>query len=207
MQFPRVFDQDHAVRCLCDLGEKRVGERRLAGSCPSGNEDITAVGDGAAEGFGFSRTHDAGRHIIGEREDRDRGLTDGEGRRGDDRRQQAFKALAGFGKLGRNPRRAAMNLGADMMRNQPDDPVAIGGREREAAIGEPFAKPVDPEPAVGIEHHLDDRGVGKPFGDCAAERRLQHPGAPTFQFIPEWLRAHENPACCPGGSARLDGDE
>jgi hypothetical protein len=61
--------------------------------------------------------------------------------------------------------RPGMNLGADMMGDQPDDALAVGGRQPLARIGQPFGEPVDPEPPVGIEHHLDDAGSSSHRGD------------------------------------------
>ncbi len=52
-----------------------------------------------------------------------------------------------------------MYLGADMMRDHANDAFAIGGRKVLACISETFCQTVDPEPPVGVEHHLDDRGV------------------------------------------------
>jgi hypothetical protein len=52
-----------------------------------------------------------------------------------------------------------MNLGADMVRDQTHDPLAIGGRHGPSGALHAARQPVDPDPALGIEHHLDDRGV------------------------------------------------
>jgi hypothetical protein len=67
-----------------------------------------------------------------------------------------------------------MNLGPDMMRHQPDDPLAIGSGHPASRIGDPGSQPVDPKPPVGIEHDLDDRGVFKPCRDLRPEGRAQH---------------------------------
>ena len=67
-----------------------------------------------------------------------------------------------------------MNLGADMVRDETDDPLAVRRRQQLTRIGKPFGKPVDPEPPIGIEHHLDDRGVFQKAGDGGAERGAQH---------------------------------
>ncbi len=52
-----------------------------------------------------------------------------------------------------------MNLGADMMRDQAHDALAVGRDRRLAGIGQALRQPVDPEPPIGVEHHLDDRGI------------------------------------------------
>ena len=67
-----------------------------------------------------------------------------------------------------------MNLGADMMGDQTDDPLAIRRRQQLTRVGKPFGKAVDPEPPNGVEHHLDDRGVFQKPGDRRPEGRAQH---------------------------------
>ena len=67
-----------------------------------------------------------------------------------------------------------MDLGADMMGDQPDDALAVGGGETLAGVRQAPRQPVDPEPAVGIEHHLDDRWVFEQAGDRRPERGAQH---------------------------------
>ena len=67
-----------------------------------------------------------------------------------------------------------MNLGADMVRDQADDALAIRGREARSGIGESLGQPVDPEPPIGIEHHLDDGRVFQESGDGGAEGSAQH---------------------------------
>jgi len=48
--------------------------------------------------------------------------------------------------------------------------------------GEPVAEPVDPEPAVGIEHHLDDGRVSEPSRHMPPERRPEHAGTAIDRF-------------------------
>ena len=75
-----------------------------------------------------------------------------------------------------------MHLGPDVMGDEAHDPLAIGGRQRGAGIGEPFGQPVDPEPPVGIEHDLDNHRVFQKPGDGGPERRAQHPRAAGHRF-------------------------
>ena len=67
------------------------------------------------------------RNIVVEGEHRDRWFADGEGRCGDDRRDQPFEALAGLRQLGRHARRSRMHFRADMMGDETHDPFAVGG--------------------------------------------------------------------------------
>ena len=50
-----------------------------------------------------------------------------------------------------------MNLSADVMGNEPHDALAVGCGETLAGIRQAPRQPIDPEPAIGIEHDLDDR--------------------------------------------------
>src|SRR5438034_6772814 len=47
LKFAGVFDQHDAIAGFCHLRQKRVGQRRLAGRCPTGNEDVFTSGDRA----------------------------------------------------------------------------------------------------------------------------------------------------------------
>jgi hypothetical protein len=67
-----------------------------------------------------------------------------------------------------------MNLGADVMRHQAHDTLAVGGGQALSRIRQPLGQAVDPEPPVGVEHHLDDCGVFQESGDGGAERGAQH---------------------------------
>jgi hypothetical protein len=43
-----------------------------------------------------------------------------------------------------------MHLGADMMGDQSDDALAIGGKEALTRIGQAFRQPIDPQPPVRV---------------------------------------------------------
>ena len=103
---------------------------------PPATRMLRALGDGDAQALGLVRRHDAGGDIVVEREDGDGGLADREGRRRDDRRQQPLEPLSRFGQLGRDARAAGMDLGADMMGDEPHDALAIGGRQTLAGVGQ-----------------------------------------------------------------------
>ena len=48
------------------------------------------------------------------------------------------------------------------------------GDKQLAGVGQAFGQAVDPEPPVGVEHHLDDGGVFQKRGDGRPERGAQH---------------------------------
>ena len=150
---------------------------------------------GLPQHVGLAGRHDAGGDIVVEREDRDGRLADREDGRRHHRRQQPLEPLSRFGQLGRHAGTAGMNLGADMVRNEPHDALAIGGRETLAGIGKAARQPVDPEPAVGVEHHLDDGRIFEPGRDRRAERGAQHARAARDNFSLEGVNRHEDPVC------------
>jgi hypothetical protein len=174
LQFAGVLDQHHAVARAGDLGQERVGERRLARAGAASDEDVLARGDGPTQQRRLTGGHGASVDIIVEGEDGDCGLADGEGRRRDDGRQQPLEPLSRLGQLGRDTRALRVNLSADMVRDKAHDPLAIGGRQCPTAILKAAGEPIDPEPAIGIQHHLDDRRVFEKGGDGRAERGAQH---------------------------------
>ena len=67
-----------------------------------------------------------------------------------------------------------MDLGADMVGDQAHDALAVGRRQPLAGVRQAFREPVDPETAVGVEHHLDDAGVPEKTGDGGAKGGAQH---------------------------------
>ena len=67
-----------------------------------------------------------------------------------------------------------MDLGTHVMGNQADDSFSIGWCDPAAGILDATGKPVDPEPAVGIEHDLDDARIFEVSRDQRAERGAQH---------------------------------
>ena len=100
-----------------------------------------------------------------------------------------------------------MDLDTDMVRDQADDALAVGGRQGLASVGQAGPHPVDPESSVRIEHDLDDGGFFQPGGDGRAERRAQHPGAPADGFGSERLDAHVRPSNGPAGVRPAVGDD
>jgi hypothetical protein len=52
-----------------------------------------------------------------------------------------------------------------MVSQEPEDAVGVGRRQDLAGEGAALPDPVDPDPAVGIDHHLHDQPVGERLGD------------------------------------------
>ena len=86
-----------------------------------------------------------------------------------------------------------MNLGADMVRNKPQDAFAVAWRQTLSGIEKSTRQPIDPEPAVRIEHDLDDGGVFKPERNRRAKRRAQHAGATRRRLLIELVDCHFRP--------------
>ena len=86
-----------------------------------------------------------------------------------------------------------MNLGADMVRNQPHNPLAIIRRQTLSGIDEPAREPIYPKPAIGVEHHLDDGSVFEPERDGWAKRGAQHARAARHNLLIEMVDCHFRP--------------
>lgn len=70
-----------------------------------------------------------------------------------------------------------MDLRSHMVGNEPDDTLAVGGREPRPRVLSSARQPVDPEPAVRVEHDLDDGRVVQISCDRGTERGAQLAGA------------------------------
>jgi hypothetical protein len=88
-----------------------------------------------------------------------------EGRCGDDRKDEPLETLSGFGKLCRDARIARMDLRADVTLNQSYDPLTVSSRQSLPRVRQAFREPVDPQPAIGVEHHFDDCWILEPGRD------------------------------------------
>ena len=63
---------------------------------------------------------------------------------------------------------------ADMAGHEPNDPLGFRGAKLFAGVDAPFAMAVEPEPSVGIDHHLDDRGIRQRGSDGRSHGGAQH---------------------------------
>ena len=175
LQFARVLDQDDA---LVEHRRFRPVAHWPAWSCPNDVPPATrmllAFAHGLAQRIGLDRHHDPVGDIIGERVDAAGGLADGEARCDGHRRQHALEALARHASRGRQ-------FGADdgIVRmgfqphmwtgDQTDDALGLGWRQmRSPSRTAAFAQTVDPESAVGIDHHLDDQRIGQRLARSSA---------------------------------------
>ena len=68
-----------------------------------------------------------------------------------------------------------MNFDANMMGDQPDDPLAISRRQPLPCIGQTFGEPIHPDAAIGIQHHLDHSWIFQKASNRCPERGAQHP--------------------------------
>jgi hypothetical protein len=113
----------------------------------------------------LARGHDPGGHVVLQRENGDRRLSDREGRGRDHRRQQSLEALARLGQLGRDARGRGVNLATYVMSDQSNNAFPIEGGQAFAGINQTARQPVDPQPAVRVEHHLNDHGIVQKTSD------------------------------------------
>ncbi len=175
LQFAGVFDDDNAIGLFGNLGQKRIGQGRLAGRCATGNENIGSRADRIAQDVGLPVFHDGLADIVIEREDRDGGFADCKGRRRDHRREQAFETLATFREFCRNTGIAGMNLCPDMMGNQSDDPLAIFSGQAFPCVGQSLRQSINPDVTIRVQHHFDDPVIAKKMRNGWPKSGSQHP--------------------------------
>ena len=125
------------------------------------------------------------RHVIIEAVEDLGGFADGETRCRCDRRDQAFEAFAGLGEFGRDDRAFVGDLTAHVGGDEADDAFGLRGANARAGVDAAGADRVEPETAVGVEHHLDDGGIGQGSGDHGSERGPQHLPAARIGFLSE----------------------
>src|SRR5579863_2532392 len=101
-----------------------------------------------------------------------------------------------------------MNLSADMVRNKPQNAFAIARRQTLSGIGKSTRQSIDPEPAVGVEHDLNDGSVFKPERDRRAKRGAQHARATGCCLLIEMMDRHFRPPLDtpPLVAANVEGD-
>src|SRR5258708_3736405 len=83
-----------------------------------------------------------------------------------------------------------MHLGADMMRNKPHNAFAVTRRQTLAGIDQSTGQPIDPEPAVGVEHYLDDCGILQPERNTRTKCCAQHARATRRRLLIEMVDSH-----------------
>jgi hypothetical protein len=78
-----------------------------------------------------------------------------------------------------------MHLGADMVGDETHDALAVFRRQSSPGVAETPGQAVDPQPAVRVEHHLDDGRVVQPACD-RSHRGAQHADAARRRFPFDW---------------------
>ena len=74
------------------------------------------------------------------------------------------------------------HLGADLVGDDTKDALAVFRRQSLPGVAEASGQAVDPQPAVRIEHDLDDGGIFQPGPDRMPHRRAQHANAARSRF-------------------------
>lgn len=86
-----------------------------------------------------------------------------------------------------------MHLDADVVRDEAHDALAIVWRQTFAGIDKTACQPVDPEPAVGIEHDFNDRGIFEEERDGRTKCGAQHARATRSRLLVEMVDCHLRP--------------
>ncbi len=71
-----------------------------------------------------------------------------------------------------------MDFGTGMARDQPNDPLDLFSCDPYLGIAAAFAKAIEPQRSIGIDHDLDDLAVAHGRRDVGTERGDQHASAP-----------------------------
>jgi len=82
-------------------------------------------------------------------------------------------------KLGRHDRPLTMDFAPGMARDQADDTLDLRWIVDGAAIHTAITEPIEPQPAIGIDHDLNHAWIGERCGDRGTHRGAQH-CAPAF---------------------------
>ena len=179
LKFPCVLDQDDPGIDPGHLGEQRIGERGLARTGASSDEDVGALGHRCAKRVCLGVRHQPVSDIVIKGVQPLGWLADREAGGGRDGGKQAFEALAGMAidvrrQLRRDDWLLPMHLGAGMRRNQPDDALDLCRLHPHIRIGTSLAESVETERAVGVDHDFDDLDVAHGGGDVGPKRRDEH---------------------------------
>src|SRR5208282_739512 len=86
-----------------------------------------------------------------------------------------------------------MNLDADMMGDEANDALRVGGCDAAPGVFEAARQPVDPKTSVGVQHHLDDARIFEVAGNRWPKRGAQHARATGEGFGSERNCRHVEP--------------
>jgi hypothetical protein len=86
-----------------------------------------------------------------------------------------------------------MDLDADMVRNEAKDAFSVSRGNANAGVFQPARQAIDPEPPVGVEHHLGNARVFEMTRNRRPERGTQHARATGEGFRPKGDCRHIEP--------------
>jgi hypothetical protein len=205
LKLRRVLDDVDAIgRVLGDDLDQRVGEGRLARAGPAPDEDVVVRADGARERGALPRGKNPARDVVLEREDDARGLSERKDGRVHDRRDRRLKARSPRRRQLRRQRRALrVELDPHLGGDQAQHPLGVGRTHGDGRPEQALADPVDPDDAVGVEHHLDDAWIVEEGGE-RSERTLEGACAPGLALtqLGGRLRCHLHSSSVQGPTGR-----
>ena len=123
---------------------------------------IAAVAYSGLDGLALRLRHDARLHVVIERENLRRLLTDREGRPGHNRRNQRLKARTIQRQFAFENRIQGRDLGAQRRGHRTHERFGPRGRER-ANLFHWCPEPFNPQRTVGVEHDFDHCRVFQQF--------------------------------------------
>jgi hypothetical protein len=99
-----------------------------------------------------------------------------------------------------------VNLGAHVMSDQSNNALPVGSGQAFASFRQTSREPVDPQPAIGIEHYLDDRRIFEIARNRRTECRAQHARTARDCFRLKGMDCHHCPQLPRSLQAASDGD-
>ena len=173
MELGGVFEDEQPRFRLGDFLQDGVRQRRLARAGAADDEDVRALPDAIDDDVFLRRRHDAFRHIVRERKDDARFLTDGKNRIRRARRNHGLDAAAPDGELAGKERLLLVDLVLRDRRNDGNEALGLWRLDAPSRIDHALAGTLDPERLVFVQHDFDDERIIEIL-DEVPHRRAQH---------------------------------
>ena len=169
-----AYNEEDSIPGKGGLRKNGIGERGLARSGASGDQDVETALCGRAQHESLLPGHRAVADIIVQTPDHRGPFADRERRRAGDGRQHPLKPFPRPGQDSRESGIVARDGLADIVCDQTNDPLPRLGRQGRARILSPFAAAVEDQTAVGIGEDLDNcrlnQGGQDGLAQCMAQR-------------------------------------
>jgi len=202
LQLVGILKDHEAIlrRQLCDRTEERVAQRRFPRARPADEDGTLPLGGDLPEHVVVIAREDAASDILLERDDAAGLLADHKGGCGDDRWKESLHATAVDRELADQARALGVDRPAKLRGNRNAKILGLVRQEAQATVEHAVDERIHPDPAVRIDHYLDDIGLREGTRNRPAENALEFLTAPlaALFFRPDqFLREHGHRATPP----------